>query len=149
MSSVLNRVKTGTTDRVSGLTRGIKLLRNETMTLVRQELSLAKAEMSQAGREMVKSAVQAAIALGVLFLGAILLGLAISGALAQLLAYLGVQAAVAAWLGPLITGAIIALIGGVMARQAVSRLDADHLKPEGTIASLKEDREFFQEKLSP
>jgi putative superfamily III holin-X len=109
----------------------VKDLANETSTLVRQEIDLAKAEMTERGKQMGKGA-------GLLGAAA-LIGLLAAGALTACLVAL-LDLAMATWLAALIVtvafGAIaaaLALIGRKQIREAAPPV------PEQAIDSVKED----------
>jgi hypothetical protein len=114
----------------------------ETTTLVHDEVELAKADITekvaQAGRGV------GAVATGgaVLFSGfLVLLGAAV-GALWRVL-----PPDMAPWLAPLIVGAIVAIVGGVMLSGGLKKLKAENLKPERTLQSLRADRDLAKEHL--
>jgi hypothetical protein len=112
----------------------LKQLSEETTTLVRQELELAKAEMAEKGK-------QAGLGAG-MFGGAGVAGLlalvALSGALVAAL-----DTAMPTWLAALIVGLLWAAGAGVLAlrgRQKVQR--ATPPAPQETVDSVKEDVEW-------
>jgi hypothetical protein len=53
----------------------------------------------------------------------------------------------APWLAPLIVGAIVAIVGGVMLSGGLKKLKAENLKPERTLQSLRADRDLAKEHL--
>jgi len=112
----------------------IKQLSQETSTLVRQELDLARAEMSEKA--------QAAKSGGGMFAGAGLLGLLAAGALtACLIAVLATGMAV--WLAALIVAVVYAAIAGALATIGKKRLkQATPAVPQQTQDSVKEDVEW-------
>ena len=113
-------------------------LAHDTSTLIRKEIELAKAEISQNAAVMTAGAVS----------------LAIGG----LIALLGVQALVAAavlvlalwidaWLAALIVGGGLAAIGGLVAMSALKRLKLRNLTPRRTLETLKDDKEWAKEQM--
>lgn len=109
------------------LTRDLSLL-------VRQEIELAKAEMSQKGRI-------AAPGLGMIG-GAGLTALAAAGALTAALV-LALSIVLDAWLAALIVGVVLAAVAYVLARQGKERVEeAGAPIPEQTIETVKEDVEW-------
>lgn len=109
----------------------LKRLSNETTTLVKMELDLAKAEMAQKGKEA---------GLGAGFLGgAGVVGLLALGSLTAFLILL-LDGAMANWLAALIVTLFWGAVAGVLALQGKSKLkDATPPAPEQTIETVKED----------
>ena len=109
----------------------LKQLSEETTTLVKQELDLAKAEMSEKGKEA---------GAGVGMFG----GAGLSGLLALIFLSLAAVAALdtgmRTWLAALIVGVVWAAIAGVLALQGKNKLQqATPPAPEQAIESTKED----------
>ncbi|HZH25875.1 MAG TPA: phage holin family protein [Azospirillaceae bacterium] len=106
---------------------------NESTTLIRQEIDLARAEVSekigQAGRGSAMLAAGGLVAL----VGLIFLLLAAVYALSNV---------VEPWLAALIVGAVTTAIGVVLLLMGKSRLSADALQPKRTLETLEEDREW-------
>jgi hypothetical protein len=112
----------------------VKQLADQTSTLVRQEMELAKAELRQKG----KLAGMGAGAFG----GAGLLGLFALGALTAA-AILGLATAVDGWLAALIVAVVYGAVAGVLA--LVGRMKVQEATPpipEQTTESVKEDIEW-------
>lgn len=141
----------GTTTRTADAVRGangrplaglLSDLWRETTTLVHDEVELAKADITekvaQAGRGVGAVATGGAVLFGGFL---VLLGAAVS-ALWRLL-----PPDMAPWLAPLIVGAIVAIVGGVMLSGGLKKLKAENLKPERTLQSLRADRDLAKEHL--
>ena len=115
-------------------------LARETVDLVRQEMALARAEIS----EKISSAERALVALVVgaviILAGLLLLLQAVVNGLAMVL-----PEETAPWLAPLIVGAVVAVIGYLMLRGARTRLQPDNLMPHRTVNSLRRDAAVAQE----
>jgi predicted phage tail protein len=112
----------------------LKQLSQETSTLVKQELDLAKAEMTQKGKEAGKGA-------GFLGGGA-LMGL---GAFATFTTFLIAVLAtgMSTWLAALIVTVVYGAIAGFLALQGKDKLqEAKPPAPEQTVETLKEDVEW-------
>ncbi len=106
-------------------------LSQETTTLVRQELELAKAELTEKGKEAGKGAG--------MFGGAGLLGLLAAGALTACL-IAALDTAMPLWLAALIVAVVYGAVAGVLALQGRNRVKrATPPVPEQTIDSTKED----------
>jgi uncharacterized membrane protein YqjE len=112
----------------------VKQLGTQTSTLVRQELDLAKAELSEKGRVAGKGA-------GLLG-GAALVGLMAAGALTATL-ILALSEAIDAWLAALIVTLVMAALAAVLAIQGRNRIRAATPPvPEQTVETVKEDVEW-------
>jgi hypothetical protein len=108
-------------------------LSDQTATLVRQELDLAKAEVTAKGKK-------AGLGAG-MFGGASLFGLYALGALTAC-AILALATAMAGWLAALIVAAVYGLIAGVLALSGVKNVKRGvPPTPEQTVQSLKDDVE--------
>ena len=115
-------------------------LSRETTTLVRQEVQLAKAELSQ-------SATEAARGIGMLVAGG---AVAYAGLLFVLLAivYGLIEAGWDAWLSALVVGAVVVAIGAILVLRARESLKPANLAPRRTVETLKEDAEWAKEQIT-
>lgn len=120
----------------------LRSLTFEMRDLVRDEVQLAKVEISN----KVSQAGTGAMAVGagalVAFAGFLVLLDAIVIALANFFE------ADMVWLSPLIVGVVVMAIGYGMLKSAQKRLDPDSLTPRRTSASLRADAMMFKEKAS-
>jgi uncharacterized membrane protein YqjE len=109
----------------------LKQLSQETTTLVKQELDLAKAEVAQKGQRAGKGAG--------MFGGAGVMGfLALAALTAALI--MAIDKAVPNWAAALIVAAVYAAIAGVLALQGRNKLkEATPPVPEQAVESVKED----------
>ncbi len=111
----------------------VKQLANETTTLVRQEIELAKAEMAQKARP-------AGIGAGMFGAAGAALLLALGALTAFLI--LALDGALPSWLAALIVGLAWAAVAGVLAFLGRERVrEAGSPKPERTVESVQEDVE--------
>ncbi|MBV9196214.1 MAG: phage holin family protein [Solirubrobacterales bacterium] len=109
----------------------VKQLSEQTSRLARQEVELAKAELTEKGK-------RAGIGIG-MFGGAGAVGFYALGVVIAA-AVLALATAVTAWLSALIIAIILAAIGGVMALMGKSKVkQATPPVPEQTTESVKED----------
>lgn len=109
----------------------LKQLSDQTASLVRQELDLAKAELTTKGRE-------AGIGLG-MFGAAGMVGLYALGALTAA-AVLALSLAVSGWLAALIVAAIYGAVAGVLALTGRDRVQRGiPPTPEQTVQTVRED----------
>jgi xanthine/uracil permease len=127
----------------------LRELRDETTTLLRQEVALAKSEMKENVSRMGSHAIQIAVGGFVAYAGIIVLLIGIGHLLGALLIRAGMDEQVAQWLAPSIVGLIVAIIGWVMLSKAKNSLANDDLAPKQTIDSLRENKEWAQNKLHP
>jgi hypothetical protein len=112
----------------------VRQLSDQTTTLVRQEIELAKAEMTAKGKQVGMGAGA--------FGGAGLFGLYAVGAITTCL-ILALSTAVAGWLAALIVGVVYAAIAGVLALIGKKKTQAGAPPvPERAISSTKEDVEW-------
>jgi uncharacterized membrane protein YqjE len=109
----------------------LKHLTSDLSTLVRQELKLAQAEMTEKGKK-------AGIGAGMMG-GAAIVGLLALGALTACLVA-ALATGVHLWLAALIVGVVYGAMAGVLAVTGKGRLtDATPPVPEQTVESVKED----------
>ena len=115
-------------------------LSRETTTLVRQEVQLAKAELTQ-------SATEAARGIGMLVAGG---AVAYAGLFFLLLAIVFglIEAGWDAWLSALVVGLVVVAIGGVLVLRARESLKPANLAPRRTVETLKEDQEWAKEQIT-
>jgi len=115
-------------------------LSRETTTLVRQEVQLAKAELTQ-------SATEAARGIGMLVAGG---AVAYAGLLFLLLAVVFglIQAGWDAWLSALVVGLVVVAIGAILVLRARESLKPANLAPRRTVETLKEDQEWAKEQIT-
>jgi hypothetical protein len=115
-------------------------LSRETTTLVRQEVQLAKAELTQ-------SATEAARGIGMLVAGG---AVAYAGLLFLLLAIVFglIEAGWDAWLSALVVGLVVVAIGAFLVLRARESLKPANLAPRRTIETLKEDQEWAKEQIT-
>jgi len=115
-------------------------LSRETTTLVRQEVQLAKAELTQSATEAVRG-------IGMLVAGG---AIAYAGLLFLLLAIVFglIEAGWDAWLSALVVGLVVAAIGAILVLRARESLKPANLAPRRTVESLKEDQEWAKEQIT-
>ena len=109
----------------------IKQLTSDTGELVRRELALAKAEMREAGGTLARDGMKIGIAAGLALAGVLALT-------AFLILALG-DAFDNYWLAALLVGALFLVVGGLLAKNAVSDVKRRGLTPQATVETLRED----------
>ena len=109
-------------------------LSNETSTLIRQEMALARAEMTEKGKEAGKGAG--------LFGGAGAVGLLGAGAITAGIILL-LDLAIAAWLAAIVVGVIYVAVAAFLGLKGRDRIQAATPPiPEQTVDTVKEDVEW-------
>jgi uncharacterized membrane protein YqjE len=121
-------------------------LTHELTTLLRQEIALAKAEVTEAAARLGGSAGELVVGGAVVFAAALVLLAAVVLAVAALL-YRWLPAATANWLAPLAVGAVLAVIGLVKMRRALGKLKHIDLTPRKTTRSLQENKAWLQSRI--
>jgi hypothetical protein len=122
-------------------------LRDETTTLLRQEVALAKTEMKANVSRLGGHAVQIAIGGFVAYAGIIVLLIGIGHLLSAILIRAGMDAQVAQWLAPSLVGLLVAIVGWAMLSKAKNALSHDELAPRQTIDSLRQNKQWAENKL--
>jgi len=112
-------------------------LSKETTTLVRQEVALAKTELTQKATQVGKDVGFLAIGGAVAYAGFLAIGAAVIIALAAL--------GLPWWLSALLVGLIVAGIGYYLVQKGLSEMRRADLTPRQTMETLKEDAEWAKE----
>lgn len=114
-------------------------LASETGTLVRQEVALAQAEITQKATSIGKN-------IGFLVVGG---AVGYAAALALIAALIiGLANFVPAWAAALIVGAIIGIVAFIMISSALAALKKTNLTPRETVETLKEDAQWLKNQVS-
>lgn len=121
-------------------------LREETTQLLRQEVDLAKTEMSEKMSRLGSNMGSVATGGAVLFAGALVLLAALTLGLIALFSQF-MDRDVAMWLAPLLVGGILAGIGYSMVKKSVAALKQEGIAPKRTTESLKENKEWLTAKM--
>lgn len=124
----------------------LKELRDETTTLLRQEVDLAKTEMSEKASQLGRNVGALAVGGGVAFLGALALLAAVIYGLTSLLDQF-MSVGVAIWLAPLLVGLVLAGIGYSLTKKALDTLRQESLAPRKTTQSLQENKEWLKSRM--
>ena len=114
-------------------------LTRETSTLLRREVQLAKAELTQSATEAMRG-------IGVLAAGG---AVAYAGLLFVLLAVVFglITAGLEPWLAALIVGLVVVAIGAVLVLRARASLKPANLAPQKTVETLKDDTAWVKEQM--
>ncbi len=111
-------------------------LAQETSTLVRQEVQLAKTEFSEKASQVGKDVGFLAVGGAVAYAGFLVLLAAITALLALWMPV---------WVSALIVGVVVAGVGYFLVRKGLNELQRVELKPNQTIQTLKEDKEWVKD----
>ena len=111
-------------------------LARETSTLVRQEVNLAKTEMSQ-------KASRAGRHVGVMTAGGAVAYAGLLTILAALIVLL--NNVMPLWLSALLVGIVVAVVGYLLVRRALDALKREDFAPRETIETLKEDQRWAKD----
>ncbi len=122
-------------------------LRDETTTLFRQEMALAKTELKDNASRMGSNIAKLAVGGFVAYAGVIVLLIGLGHLTGVLLVRAGLDVGIATWLAPTAVGLIVALIGWMMFARAKHAMANTDLKPHQTIESLRTSKEWAQSKL--
>jgi uncharacterized membrane protein len=112
---------------------------HETTTLVRNEVALAKVEMTQKATKVGRNVGSLVVGGAIGYAGL----LAICAAVILLL-----ERVMPAWLAALIVGVVVAVVAWVLISKALTALRSMDLKPQETVESLKEDAQWIKEQVS-
>lgn len=113
-------------------------LSRETRILLRQEMELAKTELSQKASKAGKASASLAIGGAVAYAGFLAIVAAI---------IIGLAALIPAWLSALIVGLVVVGIGYFFIQKGLSDLKPEELVPRQTIESLKETQAWAQDQI--
>ncbi len=111
-------------------------LAQETSTLVRQEVTLAKTEMSQKATRVGKD-------IGFLAAGGAVAYAGLLAILAGIIVLLG--QVIPMWLSALLVGLVVAGVGYFLVRKGLDALKQEDLAPRQTIETLKEDGQWAKD----
>ena len=113
-------------------------LAQETTTLVRQEVNLAKVEMSQKASHAGKQ-------VGVLAAGG---AVAYAGLLAMLAGVIALlNTFMPLWASALLVGIVVAVVGYLLVRRALDALKREDFAPRQTMETIKEDQQWAKDQM--
>ena len=114
-------------------------LANETSTLFRNEVALAKVELTDKATKVGKNVASLVIGGAVAYAAL----LAICAAVILLL-----DMAMPAWLAALVVGLIVGCVAWLLISKAVANLRRTELTPQQSVESLKEDAQWIKDQIS-
>lgn len=124
----------------------IRELRDEGIMLFRQEVALAKTEMSEKASRVARNSTYIGVGGAIAYAGLLFILAFLTGAIAIGLIAAGLEE----WATPvaaLIVGAVVCAIGAGMALKGKNALKKESAVPEKTVESLKEDRRWTERKI--
>lgn len=124
----------------------LKELRDESTMLIRQEVALAKTEMSEKAATYGRNAGYLGAGGALAHAGLIVLLFGLAALLYWGFVAAGLGHMISGWLAPLIVGGVVALIGYAMAQKAINTFKHESPVPEKTINSLKENQQWLSHK---
>lgn len=127
----------------------LRELRDETSTLLRQEVALAKTELNENISHLLRHSLQIALGAFVAWAGLIVLLIGLGHLIGTIMVRAGVDPCVATWLAPALVGLVVAIIGWALLSRAKHAVAHDDLVPRRTIESLRESQQWAQNKLRP
>jgi hypothetical protein len=122
----------------------VKDLRDESMTLIRQQIELAKTEMSEKASRSARNGAYLAVGGLIAYAGFIYLLQFLNWGGRQLLQLWGVSQDVTLWLMPLILGVVVAVTGYIFIQKAISTFKRMSLTPDRTVHSIQEDQQWLK-----
>jgi hypothetical protein len=130
------------------LTDLLKELRDESIRLLRQEVALAKTEMSDKAARTGRNVGYLAAGGMIAYAGVLILLLAAVAGLYAALTAAGVSHMTAGWLSPLIVGGAVAVAGYAFVQKALTTLKHQSLAPERTVETMQDNTQWIKEKVS-
>src|SRR4051812_29564600 len=127
----------------------LKDLRDETTTLLRQEVALAKAELKENTTQAASHAVKLVTGGLVAYAGVIVLLISLGHLLGAWLIRAGLTQPLAEWAAPTAVGLLVAIIGYAMLSRAKHALAHNDIVPRQTMESLRTTKQWAQNKLQP
>jgi Putative Actinobacterial Holin-X, holin superfamily III len=115
----------------------IKELNHEVKDFIKEEVQLAKIELTEKLKKAGRNSIGLAIGGVLAFVGSIVLLLGLGGLLGFAFQKLGMQPLLAAALGVAVFGLIVTAIGAVLALKGVKALSKESLAPERTLKTLQ------------
>jgi len=113
-------------------------LLKDTTTLVRQEMTLAKAELGEKAAKIGRN-------VGLLAAGG---AVAYAGMLAVLVAIISLlaHAGMAWWAAALLVGVVVAAVGGFLISKGLNALKHEDLAPRQTLETIREDTQWIKDR---
>jgi hypothetical protein len=123
-------------------------LRDDSSTLLREELNLAKTEINENISKAARNTAYLAVGGMVTYAALLIILIGVGFLIRQFFVERGLEQGTATFLGLLITGIIVGIVGGVLISKAIQAFKHESLAPERTARSLREDKQWAQNKIS-
>jgi VIT1/CCC1 family predicted Fe2+/Mn2+ transporter len=111
----------------------------ETSNLVRNEVALARVELTDKASKIGRNVGSLVIGGAVAYAGVLAIGAAVIMLLSRV---------IPDWLAALIVGLIVVCVAWLMISKAITALQRVELKPEETVESVKEDAQWIKDQIS-
>jgi len=142
-----DRVRPETDDRGPTVFGLLRELRDESMTLIRQEVELARVETAEKISVMLRNVGYLALGGVIALAGFMFLLWSLTLGLMVAMTEAGMSEGVAAWLAPLTVGLIVMGTGGAFMFKAIATFRDEPLKPQETVQTMKENQQWLSAKL--
>lgn len=119
-------------------------LRDEATNLIKNEIRLARAELTDKAQEVKKGVTSSVTGGAVVYAGVLMLLVAAAAGLYAIMVAMEVSHYVAGWLAPLIIGVITLLVGLGLLMAGKEKMSGEHLRPDRTQRSLEETRDWAE-----
>lgn len=131
----------------ASLVKIIRDLRDDVTALFRQEVALAKREISGKAATYGRNSVYLILGAGVGLYAALFLCLFLNNLIAMGLTAAGFSGPVAAWFAPLILGMLLGITGLILALKALKTMRNEKPLPKRTLDSIREDKDWIKGKV--
>jgi hypothetical protein len=131
----------------TSITDLIRRLRDDSTTLIRDEVALAKTEVSEKISMLGKNLGSILAGAMVGYSALVLLLIAIGSLAAEGLISVGLAPAMAHFVGLASVAIVVGIISAVMVTKAIENLKTASLAPQRTIESLRNDKEFVKQQI--
>lgn len=125
----------------------VKDLRNDAMTLVRQEVALARKEMTRKVAGLGRNAVFLAVGALVGLYGLFFILLALNNLLFAGLAKAGFSGPVSNWFAPVLLGMGLGIVALIFALKGLKSMRQASAVPEKTMETIRDDRDWVKGKI--
>jgi hypothetical protein len=130
------------------LTSLLRDLRDEFTTLFRQEVSLAKAEITEKLKQLAKNLTFLVVGGALGFIAVIFFLFMLHNLITIALVSAGLSSVTASWLSPLLIAVAVGISAWGFISHGRKELSKEDLTPRKTIATLREDQQWAKEKLA-
>jgi heme A synthase len=136
-----------TAEQTHGLTDLFRQLRDDAARLVREEVALAKAETVEKLPTLYRNLGYLAAGALTGFSALIVVLIGLGWAMREVFLERGMSESIATFLGLLIVGIVVGIVSAGLVSKAISALKHTSLKPAKTVQTIKEDKDWVQNKL--